>query len=74
MHLLRAGNDVNMFSYWLGHVDVNTTHGYLEIDMEMKRHMLEKTDAPIIKEKKPWHKPDILQWLNSLLESPNYVQ
>jgi site-specific recombinase XerD len=24
MHLLRAGNDVNMVSYWLGHADINT--------------------------------------------------
>jgi len=28
MHLLRAGNDVNMVSYWLGHADTNTTHIY----------------------------------------------
>lgn len=70
MHLLRAGNDVNMVSYWLGHADINTTHVYLEIDMEMKRHMLEKTEAPTIKKKTPWHKPDILQWLNSLARKP----
>jgi len=66
MHLLRAGNDVNMVSYWLGHADVNTTHIYLEIDMEMKRKMLEKADSPTIKKKKPWRQPDILKWLNSL--------
>jgi len=66
MHLLRSGNDVNMVSYWLGHADINTTHIYLEIDMEMKRRMLEKAGAPTIKKKKLWHKPDILQWLNNL--------
>jgi site-specific recombinase XerD len=66
MHLLRSGNDVNMVSYWLGHADINTTHIYLEIDMEMKRRMLEKAGAPAIKEKKLWHNPDILQWLNNL--------
>ncbi len=66
MHLLRSGNDVNMVSYWLGHADINTTHTYLEIDMEMKRQMLEKAGAPAIKKKKLWHKPDILQWLNNL--------
>ena len=66
MHLLRSGNDVNMVSYWLGHADINTTHIYLEIDMEMKRRMLEKAGAPAIKKKEPWHKPDILQWLNNL--------
>lgn len=66
MHLLRSGNDINMVSYWLGHADVNTTHIYVEIDMEMKRKMLEKAGAPTIKEKELWHKADILQWLNNL--------
>ena len=70
MHLLRSGNDVNMVSYWLGHADINTTHIYLEIDMEMKRRMLEKTGAPAIKKKELWHKPDILQWLNNLAKKP----
>jgi len=66
MHLLRSGNDVNMVSYWLGHADINTTHIYVEIDMEMKRHMLQKAGAPNVKEPLPWQKPNVLQWLNSL--------
>jgi site-specific recombinase XerD len=66
MHLLRAGNDINMVSYWLGHAQLNTTHAYLEIDMESKRKMLEKTPAPNISKKPPWHRPDILQWLRDL--------
>ena len=70
MHLLRSGNDVNMVSYWLGHADINTTHIYLEIDMEMKRQMLEKAGAPSIKKPLPWQKPDILQWLQALSRSP----
>ena len=70
MHLLRSGNDVNMVSYWLGHVDINTTHIYLEIDMEMKKKMLEKADAPAINNKTAWHKPDVLQWLNALGKAP----
>ena len=37
MHLLRAGNDIVTVSYWFGHADINTTHVYLDIDMEMKR-------------------------------------
>jgi len=70
MHLLRSGNDVNMVSYWLGHVDINTTHIYLEIDMETKRKMLERTDAPEINKKLAWSKPDVLQWLNALGKAP----
>jgi len=48
MHLLRAGNDINMVSYWLGHANTNTTHIYVEIDMEMKRRMLQKLGAPAV--------------------------
>jgi site-specific recombinase XerD len=70
MHLLRAGNDVNMVSYWLGHADINTTHIYVEIDIQMKLKMLQKTDAPAVKKPLPWQKPDILQWLNGLAKSP----
>jgi integrase/recombinase XerD len=70
MHLLRAGNDITMVSYWLGHADTNTTHIYVEIDMEMKRQMLQKAGAPDVKKPLPWQKPDILQWLNALAKGP----
>jgi integrase/recombinase XerD len=69
MHLLRSGNDINMISYWLGHADINTTHIYIELDMDMKRKMLEKADAPKIKKKVPWQKPSILQWLDQLTQA-----
>ncbi len=70
MHLLRAGNDVNMVSYWLGHTDINTTHIYVEIDMEMKQHMLQTAKAPAVKKTPAWQKPDVLQWLNALAKPP----
>lgn len=70
MHLLRAGNDINMVSYWLGHADINTTHVYVEIDMEMKRKMLLKAPAPVVDNDLPWQKPDVLQWLDSLAKAP----
>lgn len=70
MHLLRAGNDVNMVSYWLGHADINTTHIYIEIDMEMKRKMIAKAGAPKIGKNTPWHKPHVLQWLDRLAKEP----
>jgi integrase/recombinase XerD len=70
MHLLRAGNDVNMVSYWLGHANINTTHVYVEIDMEMKRRMLTEAGAPVVKKPLPWQKPNVLQWLNALSKAP----
>ncbi len=70
MHLLRAGNDINMISFWLGHASINTTHIYVEIDMETKRKMLDKAGAPLVDDKVPWQQPDILEWLHSLARSP----
>jgi integrase/recombinase XerD len=70
MHLLRSGNDINMVSYWLGHADLNTTHIYVEIDMEMKRKMIAKAGAPKIGKKAPWQKPNVLQWLDRLAKEP----
>ncbi|MEW6665035.1 MAG: tyrosine-type recombinase/integrase [Thermodesulfobacteriota bacterium] len=70
MHLLRSGNDINMVGYWLGHANINTTHAYVEIDMEMKRQMLEKAGAPAVQKPLPWQKPGVLQWLNTLANRP----
>ncbi len=50
---LAAVNEVNMVSYWLGHADINTTHAYVEIDMEMKRRMLEKAPSPAVNRAAP---------------------
>ena len=35
-HLVRAGVDLNTIRAWLGHVSLNTTNIYAEIDLEMK--------------------------------------
>jgi site-specific recombinase XerD len=74
MHLLRSGNDVNMVSYWLGHADVNTTHAYVEIDMEMKRRMLEKAGSPAVKRVGAWRQPGMLDWLDRLAKPQDYVR
>jgi integrase/recombinase XerD len=36
VHLLRSGVDINTIRGWLGHVSLDTTHVYAEVDMEMK--------------------------------------
>ena len=67
MHLLQAGNDLNVVRLWLGHADLNTTHIYAEINIEMKKEILSKTQPPRLKrEKKRWQKPQILEWLDEL--------
>lgn len=49
-HLLQAGVDINTIRSWLGHVSVDTTNIYAEVDMEMKVKALGKClplgDAP----------------------------
>ena len=44
VHLLRAGVDINTIRAWLGHVSLDTTHIYAEVDMEMKAKALARVD------------------------------
>lgn len=75
VHLLQAGNDLNMIAMWLGHADVNTTHAYAEIDMEMKRKMLEGCPPPKGSEpRRQWQKPSTIRWLEKLSQGQNYVK
>ncbi len=52
------------------HADINTTHVYVEIDMEMKRRMLEKAPSPAVNRAVPWRQPGILEWLDGLTKTP----
>ena len=78
MHLLQAGNDITVVKDWLGHADVNTTHGYLEIDLDMKRKALQACQPPDVKAPRrnpKWQAPTILQWLEELSRAAgNYVK
>ena len=40
MHLLQSGVDLTVIKNWLGHVNLDTTHAYVEIDLEMKKKAL----------------------------------
>jgi site-specific recombinase XerD len=67
-HLLRAGVDINTIRAWLGHVSLNTTNVYAEIDLEMKTKTLEKchvTEDP--KTTRRWRQdPQLMSFLRSL--------
>ena len=41
VHLLRAGVDINTIRAWLGHVSLETTNRYAEVDLEMKAKALQ---------------------------------
>jgi site-specific recombinase XerD len=69
MHLLQSGVDLTVIKSWLGHVDLSTTHIYVEIDLEMKRkalslcHPAEKSKElqQLIKQNH-----DVISWLKSV--------
>lgn len=44
VHLLRAGVDINTIRAWLGHVSLDTTHVYAEVDLDMKAKALARVD------------------------------
>jgi site-specific recombinase XerD len=44
VHLLRAGVDINTIRAWLGHVCLDTTQVYAEVDLEMKAKALASVD------------------------------
>jgi integrase/recombinase XerC len=70
MHLLQSNVDLNMIRCWLGHASIETTNGYVEIDLEMKRKTLQssaKLIPPAAKRKCPWQGDDqLLAWLAKL--------
>ena len=69
MHLLQAGNDLNVVKLWLGHADLNTAHMYADINIEMKKEILAKAQPPELKQEAPkWKNPQILDWLDNLSE------
>jgi site-specific recombinase XerD len=67
MHLLESGVDINTIRAWLGHVNLVTTNRYAEINLEMKRKVLEKA-KPLLagKVRASWKSKNILNWLEAL--------
>ncbi len=66
MELLHAGVDTSVIALWLGHESVETTQVYLEVDLEMKKEILEKTTPH--GGKSGHYKPDdaLLEFLKTL--------
>jgi len=55
-HLLRAGVDINTIRAWLGHVSVDTTNIYAEVDLEMKAKALAHCEVKGPSSGKEWRK------------------
>lgn len=67
VHLLRAGVDINTIRAWLGHVSLDTTHVYAEVDMEMKAKALARVDIADLQTKpRPRTLPSLMTFLKAL--------
>ena len=71
-HLLEAGVELNVIRDWLGHVSLETTNRYAEINMAMKEKALEVCAPPThtpggFPKRAMWHDDaSLLKWLQSL--------
>jgi site-specific recombinase XerD len=68
-HLLRSGVDINTIRAWLGHVSIDTTNIYAEVDLQRKAEVLAHADAFRTTPTKSKHwkdDPSLLAFLRSL--------
>jgi site-specific recombinase XerD len=67
VHLLRAGVDINTIRAWLGHVSLDTTHVYAEVDLEMKARALAHCEISTREPEKNWQKDtELMSFLKAL--------
>ena len=72
VHLLEAGVEVNVIRSWLGHVSLDTTNRYAEINLRAKEKALQLCEPPVTSSDGPLRKPvwrddeELLKWLEKL--------
>jgi integrase/recombinase XerD len=72
VHLLESGVEPNVIRSWLGHVDLDTTYRYAEINIRAKEAALKVCEPPSVFSeefpKKPHWRDDenLLKWLDIL--------
>jgi integrase/recombinase XerD len=69
-HLLRSGVDIKTIRAWLGHVSIDTTNIYAEVDLQRKAEVLAHSNTfstTPVTDNKPWKDdPSLLAFLRSL--------
>ena len=68
VHLLRAGVDINTIRAWLGHVSLDTTNVYAEVDLDMKAKALASvdiTDLPVSAQRRSLP-PSLMEFMRQL--------
>ena len=66
-HLVLAGVDINTVRAWLGHVSINTTNIYAEIDLTLKAKAVALCDVGEVRARRSWKSDkDLMAFLKSL--------
>lgn len=66
-HLLQGGVDLNTIRAWLGHVSLDTTNIYAEIDLQMKAKAMALCDAGTPSPDRPWKEDKgVIAFLNAI--------
>lgn len=72
VHLLESGVEVNVIRAWLGHVSLETTNRYAEVNIRIKAEALKNCEPSLnisaVRRRKPIWRDDknLLNWLQSL--------
>lgn len=66
MHLLQSGVPFNVIALWLGHESTNTTHRYVEADLDMKTKALGRLEAPDTKTPRFRASDSLMRFLQTL--------
>lgn len=66
MHMLQADVDLTLIALWLGHESSETTHQYVEADLEMKRRVLDRIEEPSIQNRRRKKTDTLLDFLDRL--------
>lgn len=74
MHLLQSGVDITTIAAWLGHTQLSTTHGYVEIDLRMKQAAIAGASSLPELSGGDFPSPDLVTWLERIGRQRNYVQ
>jgi site-specific recombinase XerD len=66
MHLLQSGVDLSVIAMWLGHETTQTTHQYLDADLELKKQALARLEPPRVRRSRRSSGNGIVQFLKDL--------
>jgi site-specific recombinase XerD len=66
MQLLQSGVDITTIAAWLGHAQLKTTHGYVQVSLRMKRAALAGEAAPPELSGGTYPTDSLIDWLEAI--------